>query len=197
MKKTLLPLLTLAALTGCQTTPAVYVDANKGAGIVSLDKIDVQDFANAADSMLQSLYDSSAFAGASRGGQRPVFMLGNITNDTASNFDTELLTKKITVSLTRSGKVGVAKAAGFGGPADQAAAEARRNAAFLGTEPAKPILPDYTLSGKIIEARAQAGNVRQTSYIFQLSLTDVKSGLATWEEEKTITKMGSKNQVGF
>ena len=32
-------------------------------------------------------------------------MLGNITNDTASNFDTGLLTKKMTVSLTRSGKV--------------------------------------------------------------------------------------------
>jgi uncharacterized protein (TIGR02722 family) len=193
----ILPLLALAALTGCQTTPAVYVDANKGGGIVSLDKIDVQDFANAADSMLQSLYDSPAFAGASRGGQRPVFMLGNITNDTASNFDTSLLTKRITISLTRSGKVGVAKAAGFGGAQDQAAAEARRNAAFLGGEQAKPILPDYTLSGKIIEARAQAGNVRQTSYVFQLSLTEVKTGLATWEEEKTITKQGTKNQVGF
>lgn len=193
----LLPLVALAALTGCQTQQAVYVDANKGAGIVSLDRIDVQDFANAADSMLQSLYDSPAFAGASRGGQRPVFMLGNLTNDTATNFDTELLTKKITVSLTRSGKVGVAKAAGFGGPSDLAAAEARRNAAFLGGEQAKPILPDFTLSGKIIEARASAGNVRQTSFVFQLSVTEVKSGLAVWEEEKTITKQGTRNQVGF
>ncbi len=193
----LLPLLALAAFTGCQTQQAVYVDPNKGAGIVSLDQIDIQDFANAADAMLQSLYDSPAFAGASRGGQRPVFMLGNLTNDTAVNFDTDLLTKKITVSLTRSGKVGVAKAAGFGGPADLAAAEARRNAAFLGGEQAKPILPDFTLSGKIIETRAAAGNVRQTSFVFQLSLTNVKTGLADWEEEKIITKQGTRNQVGF
>ncbi len=196
MNKTL-PLLALALLTGCQTQQAVYVDPNKGQGIVSLDQIDIQDFANAADSMLQSLYDSPALAGASRGGQRPVLMLGNLLNDTANNFDMSMLTKKITVSLTRSGKVGVSKAAGFGGPEDLAAAEARRNAAFLGGEAAKPIMPDFTLTGKILEARAAAGNVRQTSYVFQLNLTEVKSGLSVWEEEKIITKQGTRNQVGF
>ncbi len=193
----LIPLIALSVFTGCQTQESVYVDPNAGQGIVTIDAIDVQDFANAADSMLQSLYDSPAFVGASQGGRRPVFMLGNITNDTTNNFDTAMLTKKITVSLTRSGKVGVAKAAGFGQAEDQAAAEARRNAAFLGGEQAKPILPDFTLSGKIIEARAAAGNMRQTSFLFQLSVTEVKSGLAVWEEEKTITKLGSGNKVRF
>ena len=99
-------------LAGCANNNAVYVDPNSGQGIVSLDKINVQDFANAAESMLQSLYDSPAFAGARREGGAPVLMVGRVRNDTSSIFDVDMLNKKLTVSLTRSGKVRVAKAAG-------------------------------------------------------------------------------------
>ncbi|NBP89827.1 MAG: hypothetical protein EBU50_01150 [Opitutae bacterium] len=49
----------------------------------------------------------------------------------------------------------------------------------------------------MLENRASARGVQQTSYIFQLSLTEVKTGLAVWEEEKTITKQGSRNSIGF
>jgi PBP1b-binding outer membrane lipoprotein LpoB len=57
--------------------------------------------------------------------------------------------------------------------------------------------PDFTLSGKIIELTARASNTRQTTYSFQLSLTDTKSGLAVWEGEKEITKQGTRSSVGF
>ena len=50
-------------LAGCQPKDATYVDPASGAGIVSLNQINLQDFANASDGMLQSLYDSPAFAG--------------------------------------------------------------------------------------------------------------------------------------
>jgi PBP1b-binding outer membrane lipoprotein LpoB len=103
----------------------------------------------------------------------------------------------MTVSLTKSGKVRVAKAIGFGGPEDQAAAEARKNQAQATGENLKPLIPDYTLSGKILENQASARGVQQSSFIFQLSLTEVKTGLAVWEEEKTITKQGSRNSIGF
>jgi hypothetical protein len=62
---------------------------------------------------------------------------------------------------------------------------------------APALIPDYTLSGKILEVRAPAGSTRQTSYVFQLSLTEVKTGLSVWEEEKQITKQGKRNAVGF
>ena len=197
MKKLLIAA-ALLSITGCSSSrPAGYIQANDGSGIVSLDKVNVQDFATAADGMLRSLYDSPAFAGAKRSDGSPILMVGRVTNDTGSNFDTSQLVKKMTVSLTRSGKVRVAKAAGFGGAEDQAAAEARASQALVTGESVKPLLPDYTLSGKILENRASAEGVQQASYIFQLSLTEVKTGLAVWEEEKTITKQGSKNSIGF
>lgn len=197
MKKLLLSAAFLS-LVGCSSPrDSKYIEANDGSGIVSLDSVNVQDFALAADTMLKSLYDSPAFAGAKRSDGSPILMVGRVTNDTGSNFDTAQLVKKMTVSLTKSGKVRVAKAIGFGGPEDQAAAEARKNQAAANGETAKPLLPDYTLSGKILENRTSARGVQQASYIFQLSLTEVKTGLAVWEEEKTITKQGSRNSIGF
>lgn len=186
------------ALAGCQSNNAAYVDPAAGAGVVSLDQINIQDFANAADGMLQSLYDSPAFAGKkAKDGGAPILMVGRVRNDTAGNFDTDLLVKRMTVSVTRSGKARVAKAAGFGGAEDPAAAEARKAAALESGVSAPALIPDYTLSGKILEVRAQAGSTRQTSYVFQLSLTEVKTGLSVWEEEKQITKQGKRNSVGF
>lgn len=196
MNRTLLITAALA-LVGCET-PATYVDPNAGAGIVSIDQVNIQDFANAADGMLQSLYDSPAFVGAkAKDGGSPVLMVGRVRNDTAGNFDTDLLVKRLTTSVTRSGKARVAKAAGFGGAEDQAAAEARKAAAAESGQSAAAIIPDFTLSGKILEVRAQAGSTKQVSYVFQLSLTEVKTGLAVWEDEKQITKQGKKNSVGF
>ena len=196
MTRTLLIAAALA-FVGCET-PATYVDPNAGAGVVSLDQVNIQDFANAADGMLQSLYDSPAFVGAkAKDGGSPVLMVGRVRNDTAGNFDTDLLVKRLTTSVTRSGKARVAKAAGFGGAEDQAAAEARKAAAAESGQSAAAIIPDFTLSGKILEVRAQAGSTKQVSYVFQLSLTEVKTGLAVWEDEKQITKQGKKNSVGF
>jgi len=195
MKKLLISA-ALLSLAGCSSPrDSKYIEANDGSGIVSIDSVNVQDFALAADTMLKSLYDSPAFVGAKRPDGSPILMVGRVTNDTGSNFDTSQLVKKMTVSLTKSGKVRVAKAIGFGGPEDQAAAEARKSQAVVLT--AKPLIPDFTLSGKILENRAAARGVQQTSYIFQLSLTEVKTGLAVWEEEKTITKQGSRNSIGF
>jgi PBP1b-binding outer membrane lipoprotein LpoB len=118
-----------------------------------------------------------------------VLLVGRVRNDTTDNFDVDMLVKKMTVSITRSGKARVAKAIGVGPTEDTVAAEARKGAPAL--------TPDYTLSGKILESRAKAGSTRQATYTFQLSLTEVKTGLSVWEEEKAITKQGTKNSVGF
>lgn len=196
--RTLLLAAATLALAGCQSKDAAYVDPASGAGVVSLDQINIQDFANAADGMLQSLYDSPAFVGRkAKDGGAPILMVGRVRNDTAGNFDTDLLVKRMTVSVTRSAKARVAKAAGFGGAEDAAAAEARKAAALESGTSAASLIPDFTLSGKILEVRAQAGSTRQTSYVFQLSLTEVKTGLSVWEEEKQITKQGKRNAVGF
>jgi PBP1b-binding outer membrane lipoprotein LpoB len=44
---------------------------------------------------------------------------------------------------------------------------------------------------------ACSGSTRQSTYSFQLSLTDSKTGLAVWEDKKEITKQGTRPSVGF
>jgi len=44
------------------------------------------------------------------------------------------------------------------------------------------IAPDYSLSGKIIQRNATLSNGdTEVNYYFQLTLTDIKTGLAYWE----------------
>ena len=80
-------------IVGCGT-PATYKDPQGRELVVSLDKVNIQDFATAGSQMLQSMISSPSF---SKGA--PVLQLGSITNDTADNFDTALLLSKITVPL--------------------------------------------------------------------------------------------------
>jgi PBP1b-binding outer membrane lipoprotein LpoB len=73
----------------------------------------------------------------------------------------------------------------------------RSREAAEGKQPTVADLPDYTLSGKLIEVRSHASNVRQFVYAFQLSLTDSRTGNAVWEKSKDIIKQGTKSSIGY
>lgn len=176
-----LPLLLCAAfLVGCGT-PAVYKDPSGRDLVVSLDKVNIQDFATAGSQMLQSMVSSPAFAAGA-----PVLQLGTVTNDTADNFDTDLLLAKITVPLVNSARVTLLD--------NDPTANAARGAA--GSKADVPS-PQFVLKGKILEDRSNAGSTRQSSFVFQLTLVEVKRGVAVWQDEKLVTKQGTKNAVGF
>ena len=176
-----LSLLACAVLiVGCGT-PATYKDPNGRELVVSLDKVNIQDFATAGSQMLQSMISSPSF---SKGA--PVLQLGSVTNDTADNFDTSLLLSKITVPLVNAGRVTLLD--------NDATANAARSTS--GSRANVP-QPEYVLKGKILEDRSNAGSTRQSSFVFQLTLVEVKRGVAVWTDEKIVTKQGSKNAVGF
>ncbi|MEY4272445.1 MAG: hypothetical protein RL250_1311 [Verrucomicrobiota bacterium] len=182
MNKLLALAATACLFVGCGT-PASYKDANGRELVVSLDKVDIQDFATAGSTMLQSMVNAPAFQKA---GAAPVLQVGSILNDTANNFDTSLLLAKITSPLVNAGRIRLLES-------DPVALAARKAS---GASAAVPVA-EFVLKGKILEDRARAGGTRQASYIFQLTLVDVKTSLAVWQDEKTVTKQGSKNAVGF
>ena len=191
MNKTLLPLLalsvgTLLGLAGCSTN-AHYVDPAGSRTVTEVGRINVQDFASAADTMVNSLIDSLISKDKLKSaapGEPALMAISRIQNSTGQQFDTDQLVKKIRIQLLKTGKVQTSTAVNLGAPEDPLAAQ----------EQARPA--DYTLSGKIIEDRAQAGKLRQASFIFQLSLSS-RTGVAVWEEEKTIIKQGTRPGVGF
>lgn len=167
-------------IVGCGT-PASYKDSSGRDLVVSLEKVNIQDFATAGSAMLQSMVQSKAFDRK----DPPVLQLGQILNDTTNNFDTSLLLSKITMPLVNAGRVQLLES------------DAVANAARAATPGSKVPVAEFVLKGKILEDRANAGSTRQASYIFQLTLVDVRTSLAVWAKEETVTKAGSKNSVGF
>jgi penicillin-binding protein activator len=179
--------------TACGTNQATYVEAGGPRTAASLDQVNIQDFASAADTMVNSLIESVINTGQLKPGvpgDRAVLGISRIVNSTSHQFDTDMLVKKIRVALLKTGKVITTTTQGLGGPEDPLAA----NLQAQSNQPVRQ--PDYTLSGKILEQYTRVDNLRQSAYIFQLSLTG-HDGLALWEDEKTIVKQGKGAQVGF
>lgn len=185
-------------IAGCQTTGgAKYIDSQGTETIVSLNAINIQDWNNAASEMVTSLLESGVLERAPR--QPAVLAISRIVNNTQQQVDTDSLVKKIRVDLNKTGKVVTTTTMGLGGRAeDPLAKSASEYEAFMNDEPAPTVnMPDYSLSGKLLEDRARAGSQRQVTYTFQLSLTEVATGLAVWEDEKQITKLGKRANVGW
>jgi len=193
MNKLTLPLLALATasiFSGCASPKnATYVDPKGTDTIVSLNKINIQDWNQAADLLVADLMASGVLERAPE--QPAVLAISRITNKTSNQVDINSLTKKIRVALMQSGKVLTTSLISYDGVEDPLAKEL---GAQQGATTPKPY---YTLSGLLLEDKASAGKINQITYTFQLSLTTVKDGLAVWESEQQITKMGKQSTVGW
>lgn len=163
-----------------------------------MDKINQQDWNMAAEDLINKMRDEFINPGrlqSSDGpGQPAVLAISRIVNSTSQQIDRDMLIKRIRVALLQTGKIIVDSTAGLGGPEDPLADASKRQEAF--TNGKKLRRPDYTLSGKILEDKARAGNIREVTYFFQFTLT-TPDGLGVWEAEKRITKQGKKSSVGF
>jgi uncharacterized protein (TIGR02722 family) len=190
-------LVTLAA--GCASDgQANYVDPAGTRTLVTLDKINQQDLNQAAEAMITSLrskfIDAGKLSGTGPNGVA-VLKIERIINSTSQQWDSDLLTKKIRIDLNGTGKV--ATTTTFGSDAEsKIGQDLAKEQQFTGKGPGV-LNPDYTLTGKVIEDMDRAGNKRQKTYVFQLTLTSIRDGLAIWEDEKTITKAGSRSGAGW
>ena len=186
-------------LSGCGTPPgaAVYTNpTDSTTAIVNLNKINVQDWDTASHQMIQSLLTSNVLSGAAH--LPAVMAVDRIVNKTSdANLDTDLLTKNIRIALRNSGKVVTTTTYGMNAESGMAKDIQAKNDFLNSDNHSVDHSPDYTLTGKILEDDARAGETRQTTYTFQLSLTDTHTGVAVWEDSKTIQKTGTRSQVGW
>ena len=205
MRRTIRWTLILAALgvmfSGCETkTTNIDIDNDKGEAVMGLD---YRDFQGAAQDMIESLLASGAVD--KKDGSRYVLVVSRIVNDTMQHIDTDQLVKKIRVGLLQSGKVVVTTAVGLEGAEDEMSMHAREtlrgNKEFDQKTVAgkgSMIAPDLSLSGKILQRNIKVDSKTQrVEYYFQMSLTEIKSGLAYWEDERIVAKRGSNKAVSW
>ncbi|WP_148254797.1 penicillin-binding protein activator LpoB [Aidingimonas lacisalsi] len=186
-------------LAGC-ATPTRYVDPDNDQGEVSME-LDYRDFEKTAQETVESMLQSGAVDNPDGG--RYVLVVSRIVNDTMQRLDTDQLIKKIRVDLLNSGKVVTTTAVGIDGAEDEMNMLSRslrdsdefdqRGVQKKGTLQA----PDLSLSGKILQRNRKVGSEQQVEYYVQLSLTDLSSGLALWEDETQVIKRGSDASVSW
>jgi hypothetical protein len=193
----ILPILAAAiplAGGGCGTN-AHYIQTGGSQSVVTIGQINIQDYIQAASSMTSELLASGAL---DRVANPPAILaISRIVNNTGQQVDTDLLTKKIRVAVLQSGKALTTTTMGLGGTAEDPMAKGLQQENDFKSDVQNTRTPDFTLSGKIIQLAVKAGDTSQSTYSFQLSLTDARTGLAVWEGEKEITKQGTRSSVGF
>ena len=191
----------LAGCAGGGGVEMVDTRNDRGANVVG---IDYRDFEKAAGDAVQSLLASGAVNNPKGG--RYVMMVSRITNDTMQRIDTDQLVKKIRIDLLNSGKVVVTTAVAAGGAEDQANFDVRGDGVRGNDEfnqsrvQRKGTLqaPDLSLSGKIIQRNIRmGGGKQQIEYYFQLTMTELASGLAIWENELPIIKRASNASAAW
>lgn len=195
------------SLTGCTKTTVVnlsdpgYTTSPQTGGETTMG-LDYRDFEFSAKQAIDSFLSSPL--SRKPGSTAPwVMAVSRIINDTTLNLDTDQLVKKIRIALLNSGRVIVTTAVGAGGPEDKLSAEVRqlrdsrlfnqKTVAGEGTM----VAPELSLSGKIIQRANTVGKKQQVDYYFQLSMTNIDTGLAYWEFEQVIAKLGANQEFSW
>lgn len=192
------------ALAACGSNTETY-DPSTG-GIVDVNSVTYDDFQAAAEILIQSMLQSGALDApglAKHDDGKVILALEDVNNYTSANLKTKVLTDKVRISLNQSGKVLTTTAVKFGegGPEDVATKEAREIDDPMFEEntynQGRTVrLPDLSLSGSVIRMSAEEGRTKEAVVIFKLTLTDIRSGLAVWEDEADIGKRRTRALLG-
>ncbi len=164
--------------------------------------IEYQDFERAAQKLINKLMNSPLMQHCGGPNGRCVFAVATIKNDTTQHIDMDQLMSDIKSALLQSGKA-VISAAVSTTDKDEMLMEIRKlrnNPEFNAkTAPGKGqlILPQYLLSGKIIQRVYRSGDKKKVDYYFILKVLDANTGLELWEGKEVIGKVGSKNDYSW
>jgi len=200
---TAIGLVSVGLMIGGCTKATTNIDLNNDKEAKAVMGLDYRDFQDAAQEMVNSMIASGAVS--KPGGEKYILVISDIINDTMQHIDTDQLVKKIRVGLIKSGKVLVTTAVGANGAEDKMSMQTRKdlrtNEEFKQNTVAKKgamIAPDLSLSGKIIQRNISVDrSTQQVEYYFQMTLTDINTGLAGWEDEQVIGKRGSNKSVAW
>ena len=195
MKK-MIPCAICLALCGCAETRVIDLQNDKEVSAMqNVMELEYRDWTSTAETMTKSMMESKAFTSY----KNPVIAIGNIVNDTAQRFDTDILTKKIRTTILKSGSAQIATNFSGEDTVSNAVRNVRNNDEYDQSTVAGKgnlIAPNMSLSGKMLQRNMKlksgwfSSNDTRVEYYLQLTLTDLKSGLSIWEDEKPIIKEG-------
>ena len=186
--------LMLVLMTSCGTT-ARMIEIGSDEDLTTISSIDPRDWQKAAADSISAMLESGALKRAD--GRKNVVMISRIRNYTLQHLDSRLLTAKMRQAILASGQAIVTSAIGNISNIDLAVRRIRdkeyddlfdqSTVQKRGTV----IAPDLSLSGSITQQTTVQGRTEESYFVFHLVLTDLKTGLALWENNVEIAKQGT------
>jgi uncharacterized protein (TIGR02722 family) len=185
--------------------PTTMIDPRADRSAIGLG-LDSRDFESAGAKVVQDMLESGAVNKPAGG--RYVLVISRISNDTMQRIDTDQLVKRIRVELLKSGKVVTTTALRVDGveaedPMSLRYRQLRDSPEFSQKNVPRSgqremVAPELSLSGKLMQHNNRLGDGSQrVDYAFQLSLTDLHTGLGLWEGEEPISKRGPNQSVAW
>lgn len=187
-------------LTGCGNMPT-RIDAQSDRGITTTDDINFKDWQITAEKTINSMLKSGVLKRPD--GRKNVVMISRVKNLTSQHINTQILTSKIRNAILRSGMALTTTAVSAKGAEDKATRQVRQlqdDEMFNQSTVQKngtAIAPDMSLAGEIIQEKTRQGRLKQSYFFFHLTLTDLKTGLAVWEDNVEIAKQSKRAFVGW
>ena len=204
MTRRLLALGLAASLGACVAPPipTQRVDARNDRTPVGLG-LDSRDFEQAAQAMVRDMLANDRLQ-PRPDGQPRVMAISRITNDTTLRINTNELLQTIRRELSNSGRIVTTTAVGLDGPSDPLAAQARQlrqsgefNQRTV-AERGQMVAPDLSLSGQIVQRTTRVdGGMQRIDYSFQLTLTNIRTGIAVWEGQEIVSRVGDARAVSW
>jgi len=187
-------------LSGCGTA-SHRIDASGNRGLTTTNDINFKDWQIAAEKCINSLIQSGVLHRSD--GRKMIIMISSVKNKTLMHVNTNILTDKIRQAILRSGKALTTTAVGANGAEDKASRQVRelQNDEMFNQKTVQKngtaIAPDMSLAGEIIQQKTTSGRYTESYFFFHMTLTDLKTGLALWEDNVEIAKQGQKALFGL
>ncbi|HWU44138.1 MAG TPA: penicillin-binding protein activator LpoB [Bdellovibrio sp.] len=137
-------------------------------------------------------------ASLSQSKKMPVVMVTNLQNKTSEHIDTQSIMDMVRVELMKSGRVGfIDKEA----REDISSEYDYQNSGKVSQEtkkgPGGQIGADYIINGRLDSIVQEVGKDKSVYYKLTLNLTNLKTSMITWSDQKQIRKTYKKKSVGL
>jgi len=184
------------ALTACGPKAFVkgqYEDTQKEN--LMNDQWSETDMQKTVETMVASMVGHPSIATAKK---PPILMVTNLQNKTSEHIDTQSIMDMVRVELTNSGKVAFVDKEARQDIADE---YNYQNSGMVGEEtkkgPGGQVGADFIVNGRMDSIVQEVGKDKTVYYKVTLNMTNLKTGVITWTNQKQIRKAYKKKTIGL
>lgn len=191
------------ALAGCRShTHVERIESDSTQGLATVNQLDFKDYQITAEGLINKMLSSGRLDPHTEDGPA-VMMVSTIRNSSMQHIDTQLLTQRITIALDKSEKIVTTTAHSGRGAIDPATAESRNlpNGGLYDPSTTQrsgtAIAASLSLAGEITQLTRKEGRRSESYFMIYMVVTDLRTGLALWQDSEEIVKQGTRTRFGL